>query len=84
MAEVSAEFTNAVQASKELSEAPSNDVMLQLYGLYKQSTSGDVSTKRPGFTDPVGKAKWDAWDAVKGTSEGDAQAQYVALVESLK
>jgi diazepam-binding inhibitor (GABA receptor modulating acyl-CoA-binding protein) len=29
------------------------------------------------------KAKWDAWNSVKGTSKEDAQAAYIALVEQL-
>lgn len=84
MAELSEEFEAAVAASKTLSSKPDNDTMLKLYALYKQSTAGDVSSKRPGFTDPVGRAKWDAHDKLKGTSSEDAQAQYVALVDSLK
>lgn len=84
MADLSPEFEAAVEASKSLSNKPDNDTMLKLYSLYKQGTSGDVSSKRPGFTDPVGRAKWDAHDKLKGTSPEDAQAEYVALVDSLK
>jgi acyl-CoA-binding protein len=32
----------------------------------------------------VGRAKYDAWAAVKGTSADDAMQQYVDLIESLK
>jgi acyl-CoA-binding protein len=58
--------------------------LLQIYSLYKQATEGDVEGKRPGFTDLVGRAKYDAWAAVKGTSADDAMQQYVDLIESLK
>ncbi len=34
---------------------------LALYSLYKQATEGDVSSKRPGMLDMLGRAKWDAW-----------------------
>jgi len=84
MSELKTRFEAAVAASKKLPERPSNDVLLQLYALYKQGTDGDVEGKRPGFTDMVGRAKYDAWAAIKGTSTDDAMKRYVELVESLK
>ena len=45
---------------------------------------GDVDGKRPGFADMVGRAKWDAWNGVKGKSADDAMQEYVDLIESLK
>ncbi len=77
-------FEAAVADSKKLPERPSNDVLLQLYALYKQATDGDVEGKRPVFTDKVGRAKYDAWAAIKGTTNDDAMKRYVELVESLK
>lgn len=78
------EFEAAVAASKTLPERPSNDALLQLYALYKQATAGDVEGKRPGFTDMVGRAKYDAWAGIKGTAKDEAMKKYVALVNSLK
>jgi diazepam-binding inhibitor (GABA receptor modulating acyl-CoA-binding protein) len=78
------QFDAAVVDSKKLPERPSNDVLLKLYALYKQSTDGDVSGKRPGFTDMVGRAKYDAWAAIKGNDADAAMQQYVDLVNSLK
>ena len=60
-----------------------NSTLLKIYALYKQASSGDVDGKRPGFGDMVGRAKWDAWDAIKGTSKDDAMQQYIDLIESL-
>ena len=77
-------FEAAVADSKKLAERPSNDVLLQLYALYKQGSEGDVEGKRPGFTDMIGRAKFDAWAAVKGTSAEDAMQRYIDLVNSLK
>ena len=77
-------FEAAVADSKKLPERPSNDVLLQLYALYKQATDGDVEGKRPGFTDMVGRAKYDAWAAVKGTASDAAMKRYIELIESLK
>jgi len=84
MSELKTRFEAAVAASKQLPERPSNDELLQLYALYKQATEGDVEGKRPGFTDMVGRAKYDAWAAVKGTASDAAMTRYVELVESLK
>ncbi|XP_073501821.1 acyl-CoA-binding protein [Phyllobates terribilis] len=58
--------------------------MLELYALYKQATVGDVNTERPGFMDFKGKAKWDSWYGKKGTSQDDARAHYIKLVDELK
>jgi len=57
--------------------------LLKLYALYKQGSVGDNAEKKPGFTDMVGRAKWDAWNALKGTSSNDAMQQYIDLIESL-
>ncbi len=84
MSDLKTQFETAVADSKNLSERPDNQTMLKMYGLYKQATSGDASGARPGFTDMVGRAKWDAWNEVKGTSTDDAMKQYVSLIEDLK
>ncbi len=84
MSKLNKTFEAAVADSKKLPERPSNDVLLQLYALYKQATDGDVEGKRPGFTDMVGRAKYDAWVAVKGITNDDAMKRYIELVESLK
>jgi diazepam-binding inhibitor (GABA receptor modulator, acyl-CoA-binding protein) len=77
-------FEKAVADSKKLPEKPDNATLLKIYSLYKQATEGDVEGKRPGFTDMVGRAKYDAWAAVKGKSKDEAMAEYVDLIESLK
>lgn len=84
MSELKTLFEAAVADSKKLPERPSNDVLLQLYALYKQGTDGDVEGKRPGFTDMIGRAKYDAWAAIKGTGSEDAMQRYVDLIASLK
>ena len=84
MADLKTTFESAVTDSKSLPEKPDNRTLLELYALYKQSTEGDATGKRPGFSDMVGRAKWDAWDGRKGTSNDEAMQAYVDLVESLK
>lgn len=83
MSDLQAEFETAVANSKKLSERPDNTTLLKIYGLYKQATVGDVTEKKPGFGDLVGRAKWDAWNGMKGTPSDDAKRQYVALIQSL-
>ena len=77
-------FEKAVAESKQLPEKPDNMTLLKIYSLYKQASAGDVDGKRPGFTDMVGRAKWDAWNALKGKSADEAMQDYIDLVESLK
>lgn len=84
MSDLKARFEAAVANSKTLSERPDNATLLRLYALYKQATVGDVEGKRPGFTDMVGRAKYDAWAAIKGTAGDQAMTDYIALVESLQ
>lgn len=57
-----------------------NDVMLDLYALYKQATAGDVSGSRPGMLDVKGRAKYDAWAKQKGKSKDAAMEAYITLV----
>lgn len=78
------QFDQAVADSKNLPERPDNMTLLKIYALFKQASAGDVEGKRPGFTDMVGRAKYDAWDALKGTSKEDAMQQYVELINGLK
>ena len=84
MADLQAAFEKAVAESKTLPEKPDNMTLLKIYALYKQASSGDVDGSRPGFTDMVGRAKWDAWNALKGKSADEAMQEYVDLIESLK
>ena len=77
------DFDAAVANSKKLAERPDNATLLKIYGLYKQATVGDNAEKKPGFGDMVGRAKWDAWNACKGTSQDDAKQQYIDLIQSL-
>ena len=82
MSDLKSRFDAAVAQSKNLSERPDNATLLKIYGLYKQGTVGDNTEKKPGFGDMVGRAKWDAWNGLKGTSQADAQQQYVDLSAS--
>jgi len=77
------DFASAQERVQALPSAPSQDKLLELYGLFKQAKMGDVQGKRPGMLDIRGRAKYDAWAARKGTSRDEAIKAYVALVDSL-
>lgn len=84
MTDPQTQFDQAVADSKNLPEKPDNMTLLRLYALFKQASAGDATGERPGFADFVGRAKWDAWDALRGTPSDAAKTSYVDLVESLK
>ena len=84
MADLKQQFEDAVAQSKSLPEKPDNMTLLKIYALYKQATAGDAEGKRPGFSDMVGRAKWDAWNALQGQSRDAAMQAYVELIESLQ
>ncbi|KAL5263207.1 hypothetical protein ACHWQZ_G008553 [Mnemiopsis leidyi] len=77
-------FLKAAEEVKKLTSSPTDQEKLEVYALFKQATVGDCNTARPGMLDFQGKAKWDAWDAKKGTSKEDAETAYIAKVEELK
>lgn len=78
------EFDAAQLASKNLEERPDNMTLLEIYALFKQATAGDISGERPGFTDMVARAKFDAWSGVKGLSKDQAMQKYVDLIAGLQ
>ena len=84
MSKLDTAFDAAVAASKTLASRPDNQTLLQIYALFKQASQGDVTGKRPGFTDLVGRAKYDAWAKLQGTARDDAKQAYIDLVKELK
>jgi diazepam-binding inhibitor (GABA receptor modulating acyl-CoA-binding protein) len=83
--ELKSKFEQAAADSKQLSKKPDNDTLLKLYALYKQSTIGDINEAPPAnMFDFVAKAKYNAWNEIKGKSADEAMAEYVELVEQLK
>lgn len=62
---------------------PSNDLKLRMYSLFKQATAGDVSGSKPGIMDFVGRAKYTAWEELKGMSSDEAMQTYIDAVAEL-
>ncbi len=84
MSDIQTAFDEAVKNSTSLSERPDNATLLKIYALYKQATEGDNEAKKPSFTDMVGRAKWDAWEKLKGQTADEAKQTYTDLINSLR
>ena len=81
--ELQEKFETAVIRSKELTQRPSNEELLTLYALYKQSTEGDITGDRPGGFDFKAIAKYDAWASHKGKDKASAMSDYILLMDRL-
>jgi diazepam-binding inhibitor (GABA receptor modulator, acyl-CoA-binding protein) len=78
------EFEKAAASTKEFTQRPSNEELLELYALYKQATEGDVVGERPGGFDFKAIAKYDAWEELKGRTKEQAMKEYITLVDNLQ
>jgi acyl-CoA-binding protein len=84
VSELSDRFERAQADVKTLTKRPGNDDLAALYGLFKQATAGEATNgKKPGRFDLVGKAKYDAWSKLAGTSADDAMTRYISTVDRL-
>jgi acyl-CoA-binding protein len=81
MSDLKKKFDAAAAAVMKAKQDPGNDMKLKLYAHYKQATEGDVAGDKPGFTDFVNRAKYEAWAKLKGTAADKAMQDYIKLVE---
>lgn len=81
MSDLQKKFEKATKDVTSAKKDPGNDLKLRLYAQFKQATDGDVAGDKPGFTDFVGRAKYDAWSKLSGTTKEAAMAAYIKLVE---
>ena len=84
MSDLQARFAQAQLDVNGLAKRPDDNTLLKLYALYKQATQGDATGERPGAFDFVRRAKFDAWNAIKGTSTEESMRQYINVVQSLR
>ncbi|OAA58097.1 Acyl-CoA-binding protein, ACBP [Niveomyces insectorum RCEF 264] len=80
-------FQKAVVDSKKLTSKPTNEELLDIYGLFKVATGEDITkAPTPGMFDLKGKAKKNAWQKVvdEGLTPEQAQERYVEYIEKLK
>ena len=83
MADLFARAQEVVNEFGQSGQKITNDQALEIYAFFKQGTTGDVNTSRPGMFDLKGKAKWDAWNAIKGLSQEEARGRYVQTARSV-
>ncbi|XP_051576260.1 acyl-CoA-binding protein-like [Myxocyprinus asiaticus] len=76
-----AEFKQYAENVKKVKTRPTDQKLLDLYGLYKQAIVGDINIDKPGMVDLKGKAKWEAWNLRKGMSDEDAMNAYISLAK---
>ncbi|XP_032093675.1 acyl-CoA-binding domain-containing protein 5 [Thamnophis elegans] len=62
---------------------PTNEMMLKFYSFYKQATQGPCNIPRPGFWDPIGRYKWDAWSSLGTMPKEDAMIAYVEEMKKI-
>ncbi|XP_077160729.1 acyl-CoA-binding domain-containing protein 5 isoform X2 [Paroedura picta] len=62
---------------------PTNEMMLKFYSFYKQATQGPCNIPRPGFWDPIGRYKWDAWNALGDMPKEEAMIAYVEEMKKI-
>lgn len=78
------EFEKIAEAVTQLPERPNNEILLELYSLYKQGSEGDVSGEPPSMMEFVERAKYNAWEELKGMSSEEAMQKYIERVNQLK
>ncbi len=79
----SKEFLVAAETVKKLSSTPNNNEMIELYGLYKQATVGDINIEKPGFLNFKEVTKWEAWNKCKGMDQYNSEVKYIMFVNQL-
>ncbi|KAG2038937.1 acyl-CoA-binding protein [Suillus americanus] len=86
---MSSQFEKAVAYVQGLDKdgsGPDSTIKLEFYKFYKQATVGDADpAKEPSRFQFVERAKWTAWNGIKGMSKKEAEEKYVKqLIEYLK
>ncbi len=84
MSDLEQKFNEMVTAVREatIDFQPNNTQKLKLYAFYKQATVGDVQGECPSVMNMVERAKWSAWNAIKGWDKDKAMSGYLAVFES--
>lgn len=83
MKSIDEKFKQAVENVKDLPKRPDNETLLQLYGLYKQVTIGNINIAQPWAIQVEKRAKWDSWKLFENMDKSKAMARYVEIVENL-
>lgn len=82
--ELENKFNNSIELVKTCKRELTNDEKLLLYGLYKQSTIGDVNVSCPSMVfDYAGYKKWNSWKQNEGRTKCVAMNDYIDVVETI-
>ncbi|KAK6155565.1 hypothetical protein DH2020_009813 [Rehmannia glutinosa] len=73
----------AATAADRAAVKVSNDVQLQLYGLYKIATEGPCSAPQPSALKMTARAKWQAWQKLGAMPPEEAMEKYIDIVTEL-
>ena len=72
MKSIDEKFKQAVENVKDLPKRPNNETLLQLYGLYKQVTTGNINIAQPWAIQVEKRAKWDSWKLFENMDKSKA------------
>ena len=82
--ETDLEFRVEVHNVKNLNKKPTDNELLKLYALYKQSLFGNNNTEKPSFFNFKEMSKWNVWTEQAGKGRSTAKREYIDFVKSLK
>lgn len=80
---LTSDFQAAADKTKTFTKRPSNQELLDMYGLFKQSIEGDVIGDKPGGFDFKAILKFEAWEKLKGKTKEEAMGEYISMVNKL-
>ncbi|XP_039134462.1 LOW QUALITY PROTEIN: acyl-CoA-binding domain-containing protein 1-like [Dioscorea cayenensis subsp. rotundata] len=73
----------AAAAADRMASKVSNELQLQLYGLYKVAIEGPCTTPQPSAIKMTARAKWNAWQKLGDMPPEEAMQKYIMLVTEL-
>eukprot|EP01091_Cochliopodium_minus_P018456 TRINITY_DN7496_c0_g1_i1.p1 TRINITY_DN7496_c0_g1~~TRINITY_DN7496_c0_g1_i1.p1 ORF type:complete len:102 (+),score=18.23 TRINITY_DN7496_c0_g1_i1:24-308(+) len=75
------------KALNYVSNSPKKDLSdkqkLEMYGLFKQISTGRCNTEAPGRLKFVERAKWQAWKDLGNMSKTEAIKRYLRIIDSI-
>ncbi|WOL00026.1 hypothetical protein Cni_G08739 [Canna indica] len=75
-------FVAATAADKNSAKV-SNEMQLELYGLYKIATEGPCTLPQPSALKMTARAKWNAWQKLGTMPPEEAMEKYIIIVSEL-
>lgn len=86
MSELQQKFEEMAQKVREgtIDFSPTNAQKLKIYAFYKQAIEGDVKGECPSVINMIERAKWQAWNAIKGMDKEKAMDGYLKVFEENK